>query len=115
MYHSYGPDFHTPYWLDRQYPDVNPKILNQSAQASKQLMGEVSTLLDELASSEEFSKKLMSAAQQSNTEEVKRLIHTSGVTSDMDIHYNPDGLRLQFKSEVENIHCCTLTIALRWR
>lgn len=111
----YPPDFYTHYWRDQQYPDVNPEMLNQSAQASQKLMAEASTVLNELATSKDFSKKLMSAAQQSNSEEVKRLIDSLGVTSDVDIHYNPDGLRLQFKTDVENVHCCTLTIALRWR
>jgi uncharacterized protein with von Willebrand factor type A (vWA) domain len=112
---GYFPGHHTQHWPDRQYPKVNPKMLNQSAQASKQLMGEASTVLNKLASSEEFSSQLMSAAQQSQTEEVERLIHSLGVKSDVDIHYNPDGLRIEFKSNVAGLHCCTLSIALRWR
>jgi len=121
MYDSYDSGFYYPpnyymnYWPSRQYPDVNPKVLNQSAQASKNLMEEASLVLDKLATSEEFSTALMSAAQESNTTEVKRLIHSLDVTSDVDITYNPDGLHLEFKSNIADIHCCTLTVALRWR
>ncbi|WP_164669724.1 hypothetical protein [Virgibacillus doumboii] len=57
----------------------------------------------------------MNAAQASDEAEVERLIHSLGITSDLDIHYDPDGLRLTFMSQVENTDCCILTVSLRWR
>lgn len=121
MYYSYNPSYYQPpnyqpsYWPTRQYPAVDAKVLNQSANASKSLMRDTSVVLDKLAESEEFGTQLMSAAQQSDSKEVDRLIHSLEITSDVDVYYNPDGLRFEFKSEIAEIHCCTLTIALRWR
>ena len=79
------------------------------------LMVEASKLLDRLATSKDFATALMEAAQRSEMEEVKRLIHSIGITSRVDVEYNPDGLRLEFKADVRGVECCRLLIALRWR
>ncbi|WP_338451013.1 hypothetical protein R4Z09_03580 [Niallia oryzisoli] len=50
------------------------------------------------------------AAETSDIEEV-----FIGVTSDVDIRYNPDALRLEFTSKVVDLDCCRLLITLRWR
>lgn len=122
MYYMYNPNYyhtpyyHTAYWPIRQYPNVDAELLNQSAHESKKVMEEASIVLDKLADSEEFDVELMYAAQASDMEEVKRLIHSlEGVTSEIDIDFNPDGLRLEFKSKIANLHCCSLRVSLRWR
>lgn len=121
MYYSYHPYYyHHPYWQNnyfpiRQYPPVDPNLLYQSANESKKLMDEAGMVLDKLSESEEFDAELMYAAQDSDIEEVTRLIQSIGVTSDIDIDYNPDGLRLEFTSKVADMECCRLFIALRWR
>lgn len=97
------------------YPPVDPELLYESANQSSKLMKEASMVLDKLASSKEFGARLMDVAQQSKTEEVERLIHSVGITSDVDVTYNPDGLELVFKSKVKNLDCCKLSISLRWR
>jgi hypothetical protein len=121
MYYLYHPCYHHPpyrhsaYYPVRQFPAVDPNLLYQSANESKKLMKEASMVLDKLSDSKEFDAELMYAAQVSDIAEVKRLIHSIGVTSDVDVHYNPDGLRLEFTSKVANLDCCRLFIALRWR
>ncbi|QCR31209.1 hypothetical protein [Lysinibacillus sp. SGAir0095] len=97
------------------YPPVDPELLYESAKQSNKLMKEASLVLDKLASSKEFGARLMDVAQHSNTQEVERLIHSVGITSDLKINYNPDGLELEFKSKVQNLDCCLLSISLRWR
>jgi len=97
------------------YPPVNPDLLYESANQSNKLMKEASMVLDKLASSKEFGARLMDVAQHSNTKEVERLIHSVGITADVDIKYNPDVLELEFKSKVQNLDCCKLSISLRWR
>lgn len=99
----------------RQYPEVDPNLLYHSANESKKLMKEASIVLNKLSESKEFDAKLMYAAQASDIEEVKRLIYSIGVTSEVDVQYNPDSLRLEFTSQVANMDCCRLLIALRWR
>ncbi|WP_404451719.1 hypothetical protein LG329_15465 [Virgibacillus necropolis] len=116
MYYSYHPNYYPVfYWPVRQYPDVDPNLLYQSANESKKLMKEASMVLDKLSESKEFDAELMYAAQTSDIDEVKRLIHSIGVTSEVDINYNPDGLRLEFTSQVADMDCCRLYISLRWR
>ncbi|WP_139187797.1 hypothetical protein [Bacillus tuaregi] len=110
----YHPYYYPVYVSYRQSLPVDPTILYQSANQTKTLMKEGSMVLNKLADSKEFDKKLMSAAQISDTEEVKRLIQSIGITSDIDINFNPDGLRLEFKSKAEHTECCRLLISLRW-
>lgn len=98
-----------------EFPAVNPSHLYESAKRSRKLMSEASILLDHLATSKEFDTKLMEAAQRSNTAEVTRLIRSLGISADVDVHYNPDGLRLEFTSKIDGVDCCRLLISLRWR
>src|SRR5699024_8756446 len=103
MYDSYDSGFYYPpnyymnYWPSRQYPDVNPKVLNQSAQASKDQMEEASLVLDKLATSEEFSIAFMSAVYESNRTAIKRIIHFLDINSDVGITYTTHGLHLVFR------------------
>jgi uncharacterized protein YicC (UPF0701 family) len=109
------PNRPNSYYPIRQYPEIDPNLLYQSANESKKLMKEASIVLNKLSESKEFDAELMYAAQASDIEEVRRLIHSIGVTSQVDVQYNPDGLRLEFTSQVANMDCCRLFIALRWR
>lgn len=115
VYYWY-PHYYQPYYVPcRQYPPVDPNLLYQSANETKKLMKEASIVLDKLADSKDFDTKLMYAAQASDLEEVNRLIASIGITSKVDVSYNPDGLRLTFSSQVSSTDCCRLVIALRWR
>lgn len=111
--YPYDPVYHTGtryYSSYRQVEPVNPDVFNQSANESKPLMKDIVIVLDKLSNSKEFDSQLMFAAQTSNAEEVKRLIYSLGITSEIDIYFNPDGIRLTFISGG-----CNLTIHLRWR
>ncbi|MFG6149321.1 hypothetical protein [Halobacillus sp. B23F22_1] len=116
MYHYPYHYYYQPYyWGGRQYESIDPTLLTESAAESRKLMQDASKVLEKLAESKEFDAQLMQAAQQSNDEEVERLIASIGVTSEVDIHYNPDGLRLEFRRSIDGYECCKLQIALRWR
>lgn len=119
MYYYYPVYYYPPHPYPvrayRQFPDVDAEFLHLAANETKKLMREASIVLDHFADSEEFDKKVMTAAQASNTEEVERLIKSIGITSEIDVSYNPDGLRMEFISNVEDTECCKLTVALRWR
>lgn len=109
------PDFPHVYGQQRQVQPIDSSILYQSANQTKKLMKDANLVLNKLAQSKEFDAKLMYAAQASHTEEVKRLIRSIGVTSDIAVHYTPDELRLEFKSVLAGEECCKVMIALRWR
>lgn len=115
-YFYYTPHYQTAYWPVRQYPNVDSKLLTESATETKGLMEEASIVLDNLANSKEFGTELMNAAQASDNKKVKHLIHSiEGVSSEINVNYTPDGLRLEFNSKVSQMDCCQLTVSLRWR
>ncbi|WP_112180774.1 MULTISPECIES: hypothetical protein [Paraliobacillus] len=125
MYYVYQPGYYyyPDYMFDRpydqsirqQFPPINPNLLYQSANETRRLMKDANMVLDKLSNSKEFNTELMYAAQSSNKKEVNRLINSLGLASDVTIDFNPDGLHLEFKSQVESKECCHLKIALRWR
>ncbi|KGR79213.1 hypothetical protein CD29_07665 [Ureibacillus manganicus DSM 26584] len=73
-------------------------------------MSDANKVVEMFSTSKDFSTKVMDAAQHSNREEVKRLIRSNGVTSQIEVYFNPDGIRLEFRSK-----CCQLLVVLRWR
>lgn len=97
------------------YPPVDPSLFTQSANETKNLLEDASLVLTKIAESKEFASNVMNAAQKSNSEEVERLIKSTGVQSHVDTTYNPDGMNLTFSSKIEGSDCCKLDIALRWR
>ncbi|MFC2947372.1 hypothetical protein [Virgibacillus sediminis] len=107
----YGPVYPSV----RQYPPVDPDFFHQSANEMKKLMQDVSLVLDKLADSKEFDEQVMHAAQVADQEEVERLIESAGISSAVEITFNPDNIRLEFSSKIEGEDCCHISIALRWR
>ena len=112
-HHDPYPAFPPTYY--RQYPPIDPTLFNKSAVTMQRLMGDASRLLDRLARSRRFAHKIMSAAQESQTAEVKKLIESIGVQSKVDLYYDPDGIRITLSENIEQVECCRLVIALRWK
>jgi hypothetical protein len=112
VYTAY-PVFSSPYY--RQYPPVDPALFSQSATAMQKLMKDASLILDKLAESKQFAYQVMSAAQESHTQEVQKLIESIGVQTKVDIYYDPDGIRLTLPAKSNQTECCRLVIALRWK
>lgn len=127
MYYVYQPGYYyypVPYHtidmsyersIRQQFPPIDPNLLCQSANETKKLMTDARIVLDKLEDSKDFNTEIMHAAQSSNKKEVNRLINSLGLASDVTIDFNPDGLRIGFRSLVDSIECCHLKIALRWR
>ncbi|MFC3039962.1 hypothetical protein ACFOGI_06825 [Virgibacillus xinjiangensis] len=113
--YRYCPRYGYAYHPVRQLPPVDSELFYQSANEMKLLMEEVSLVLDRLAESKEFDTAVMHAAQASDQEEVQRLIESTGITSKVDVMFNPDNIRLEFTSKVGGEDCCHISIALRWR
>ncbi|WP_075982754.1 hypothetical protein [Bacillus massilinigeriensis] len=103
-----------PYIPYRTYPPVNPNIFMSSAKHMQVIMLDASSLLEKMASNRKFSYELMSAAQQSNKRKVQELIHSSGIKSNPQVTYNPDGLKLTFIANDKQSDCCQLSLNLRW-
>lgn len=103
---------HIPY--ERQL-ETDATFFSESAVAFKQLITGATVILDKLAGSKDFAHNVMDAAQKNETDKVDQLIKSTGVTKAFQIKYNPDGINILLVSQVENIDCCKLTMALRWR
>lgn len=99
----------------RQFPQVDPQMLYESATESMRLMKEASIVLGKFSESKEFGGKVMAAAQESKHDEVQKLIQSLGVKSDVKVNYTPNSLTMEFIAKVENVDCCNLVISLRWR
>lgn len=113
----YYPLYYVPYVAvtARQYPPVDPTTFHQSANEMTILMNDASIVLNRLADSTDFAKKVMSAAQESDIEEVKNLIQSTGIKSLVNVKFNPDNIRLEFSSRIKEVECCKLQIAIKWR
>jgi hypothetical protein len=98
----------------RNYPEVNPDMLMKSAEKMRVLVHDATLLLNKISISKTFSIDLMAAAQQSNNKKVEEMIRSTGVKNTPSIAYTPDGLKLKFSGNVENVDCCHLGIDLRW-
>ncbi|MFD1738496.1 hypothetical protein ACFSCX_18400 [Bacillus salitolerans] len=113
---EYEPIFYTAQSnTNREFPEVDVTLFNESANAFKRLMRDASIVLDALAGSKHFDFELMSAAQVSDKKKVDQLIQSTGIKSKVDTTYNPDGITLNFQESVKNTECCKLTMKLRWR
>lgn len=99
----------------RQYPEVDPTLFHQSAGSFKLLMEDADIILNKLTESKEFARKIMSNAQQNETDKVKNLIQSTGVKETVHVHYNPDAITFELVSKVEQSDCCKLVMTLRWR
>ncbi|ARI77518.1 hypothetical protein [Halobacillus mangrovi] len=118
-YYTYPPPHYFPYpryevWPHRVYPPVNPSTFTSSALQMHQLMLKADHLIQKLANSKSFAKQVMDAAQKNENQKVKQLLKSTGLDAEMETDYNPDGLTIKLQSDVNNIDCCHLRIALKW-
>ncbi len=99
----------------RDFPPLDVNMFNQSAIAFKNLLKDASTFLDHLADHKDFASTIMSAAQESDSKKVEKLIKSTGITSNVEPSFNPDGLTVLLIANVKGTDCCKLTMTFRWR
>lgn len=111
-YPSYIGNNPTP----RMYPPVDIKIFESSVKSFRFLMEQGSILLDRLGNVE-FSRRVMSAAQQGNNAEVDRLIKSIGLKVPVTTRFTPTGVNFILTTQLtqhQPTNCCTLTVAMKW-
>ncbi|WP_019243773.1 MULTISPECIES: hypothetical protein [Bacillus] len=99
----------------RILPQINPNTFMNSARQSKDLLRDAQTVSEGVYKSHSFSKQLMEAAQQSNTELVKNLIASLAIQNHSEIAYNPDGIRITITPKNQTNNCCTVILSLKWQ
>lgn len=85
-----------------------------SAKYMQSLMKDASVLLERMADSREFARKLMSAAQESKQQLVNDQIKNTGIQNIPNVSFTPDGLKLTFSTNVDSVNCRNLTLSIRW-
>lgn len=98
----------------RPFPEVSSTLFKTSALKSIALMKDANIVMSKITSSSSFSKDLMSAAQQSNTKEVERMIRATGIKRMPKIDYDPDGITMIFTDYAGEKECCHIITQLRW-
>ncbi|MBU9712186.1 hypothetical protein [Evansella tamaricis] len=114
--------YHHTFYLDRPvreqnspFPPVKTELFEESLYAYEELMEQGKIILNSLQSSKELIRELMNAAQESNDEEVDRIIQSTGVSSIVNTSYTPNGVTFTLYADSESVsRCCTLTMYLRW-
>lgn len=96
-----------PYY--RPFPAVNPDQFTSSAKEMEQVLEEGRILSKKVEDSRSFASSIMTAAQQSNYEEVKRLINTLTITSEVKVTFTPDSLKVKLNRQDSK-----LTLTYRW-
>ncbi|MFD2637957.1 hypothetical protein [Piscibacillus salipiscarius] len=132
MRHRYNPNVpNNPYyyypWYDiyqtyqsgrlpngNGYPDVDPTVFKESAEAFRDLLNDASGILQKLSESEDFAHQVMDAAQKNDIDRVRELLESTGIHNNVEVDYNPDGITLIMQANVEGADCCHLTMDLRW-
>ncbi|MGM7681814.1 hypothetical protein ACSVDA_06620 [Cytobacillus sp. Hm23] len=100
---------------NRQFPPVDTTMFSKSAKEMQKLMSEAALVLNKIAYSKEFAHQVMTAAQESQLNKVEQLIKSTGITSEVECSFNPDGITITFILATSGIDCCHLSIILRWR
>jgi len=82
-----------------------------SARALRPALSEAGILANRIATSRDFSRRIMDAAQKSQSETVKNLIVSAGIRKDVRVAYNPDGIIIDLMEQ----DCCKISLTLKWR
>ena len=99
---------------ERSLTNTDPDLFIKSAKLSQSLLQDAKTVIDTFANSKPFSKRLMTAAQESNKTVVTTMIRQTGVKTVPDIKYTPDGIHLDFYHKTGE-DLCHIIVNLKWR
>ncbi|WP_307430638.1 hypothetical protein [Bacillus sp. V2I10] len=100
--------------MRRPLPEVDSSQFVHSASQMDGLLTDAKKLTAYLSTSKEQAKKILAAAQASNSVLVKKLLRASGITNELETEFNPDGVRLILSYKNPDLNCCRLIVVLRW-
>ncbi|MBK4204264.1 hypothetical protein EGI09_10105 [Bacillus subtilis] len=88
---------------------ANPDVFIRSAREASGLFADAQLILSRIAGSQELSHRILTAAEQSDKQSVKRLIKQMGVRHEVDTVFNPDGIYITLIGTQSR-----MILALRW-
>ena len=96
-----------------QYPPVDISTFEQSVTSLQKAADEVDTILKKFTEAP-FARKLMTAAQTGNQQEVDHLIKSIGTSTPILTKYTPSGILLTIHAQAQTPECCIFTMYLKW-
>jgi hypothetical protein len=94
FYYYYPTHNELPASIKRQYPENIPDKFQASASNMLELMPQGLLLLEKINKNPSYAKKIRGLAQVGKNDEVKKEIIAAGLTTDIDVSYNPDQIRI---------------------
>jgi hypothetical protein len=113
-YNLYHQNPYSQFPINIEYPPVDISTFEHSVTAFQNTIAEANTILKKFAEPQ-FAKRIMSAAQTGNKQEIDRLIKSVGTNSPVTTQYTPSGILLTIHAQAQDSQCCTLTMYLKWR
>ncbi|MBU5211984.1 MULTISPECIES: hypothetical protein [Heyndrickxia] len=110
-YLHYPYPYHYPY---RQYQPVTPQRFIDSANKMIPILKDAEKITTHISKSFDFSKRLMTLAQESKLNEVKNMLYQIGLSTKPDVRFTPSGLVLNFANSKDASNCCLLQLKIRW-
>lgn len=90
-------------------PANNIDTFIRSARQAAGIFADAQLVLGRIAGSRELSRRILTAAEQSDKQTIKRLIKQMGVRHEVDTVFNPDGIYISLIGTQSRI-----VLALRW-
>lgn len=90
-------------------PANNIDTFIRSARQAAGIFADAQLVLGRIAGSRELSRRILTAAEQSDKQTIKRLIKQMGVRHEVDTVFNPDGIYISLIGTQSRI-----ILALRW-
>ncbi|MEC1401906.1 hypothetical protein [Bacillus subtilis] len=90
-------------------PADNIDTFIRSARQAAGIFADAQLVLGRIAGSRELSRRILTAAEQSDKQTIKRLIKQMGVRHEVDTVFNPDGIYISLIGTQSRI-----ILALRW-
>lgn len=94
---------------------LDPTLFMTSANDSQLLLNDALTIVRKISTDQNFARKIMEAARESKFSVVESLIASIGVSSIVDIWFNPDGMRIELPTNPQDKGKAMLKLSLIWQ
>mgnify|MGYP001447458308 CR=1 FL=1 len=116
-YHYYPVSY---YYGDYRYQSLSrqqldPTLFMTSARVSQRLLRDALLIVQKIMNDYNFAKEVMEAARSSQFQKVEELIGSIGIQGDIDIWFNPDGIRFELPSRPGESGKGTLVLSILWQ
>lgn len=94
---------------------LNPQLFMDSAKGSQKILNDANKIVQKVANDRNFAHEVMVASRNSQFDRVNQLLKSIGINSDLEIWFNPDGIRIELRSGTSEKGKSTLILSLAWQ